>query len=93
MTWKENIEYEMGIHQEEWKDIIRFNGNRDILEYEDNELRSEPDIWGKGFTIWTRSRVYFPYMTKSLQGDDLVFTGSVPRDPCGEISDFTENEE
>ena len=74
MTWRESIKKEMASHGDSF----------DLLESStltDNELDETFDsdfgaTYGRPFTLWTKTRVYFP-----VQYDGAEWAASVSRDP------------
>ena len=80
MTWRESIKREMSFHADHFDDII--SEVSDISGWMDVEFDESYGIKeGPSFTLWTKKRVYFP-----VQYDGSEWVGSVPRDPCNEIT-------
>ena len=79
-TWREEISVEMTTHDESWDDV------EDYVTSVPNGLDKDfmcsyggPN--GQPFTLWTKSRVYFP-----TQYDGLDGVSSVARNPDGKVT-------
>src|SRR5690606_32833115 len=84
-TWRKEIECEMSIHRDSFANVEGMVAN----SYHESEPFTGTD-WlddefdngyggteGHKFTLWTKSRVYFP-----INYDGSESCGSVPRNPC-----------
>lgn len=78
-TWQELILDEMTRNKETWADLqfTTLNEEQLIARFDDSYGLEE----GKPFTLWTTNRVYFP-----ASYDGAEFVGSVPRNPCPEVT-------
>ncbi len=79
-SWYELLVSEMAGHNETFKDVEKST-------LRENQLRQKFDggyggTNGKPFTLWTKSRVYFP-----VQYDGAEWVSSVPRNPCDEVTE------
>ncbi len=75
VSWRELIAREMHNKNDSF-DNIEFSISR-----EENWLDLEFSTgYGAPFTLWTKTRVYFP-----VQHDGSEWCGSAPRNPCEEI--------
>lgn len=77
ITWKELIQIQFKKHNESWSDVIHST----LTEEELNRTFdcSMGSVEGVPFTLWTKTRVYFP-----VQYDGAEWCESVPREPCDE---------
>jgi hypothetical protein len=74
-TWREDITKEMGYKGDSWDNVVQiYPPDLDLDREFDGGYGSEN---GEPFTLWTKTRVYFP---ACYDGSELV--ASVPRDPC-----------
>lgn len=76
-TWRGLISDEMECNRETWADVEACTLSDDGLNafFYDGYGGAK----GQPFTLWTKSRVYFPVVY-----DGLEWVGSVPRDPSDE---------
>lgn len=78
-SWRAEVVYLMARHGECLDDVEHTTLSDEEFERKfDSRYGSEE---GTPFTIWSKKRVYFPV---SYDGSEWV--GSVPRDPCDEIT-------
>ena len=76
-TWRKEISLEMGRRGESWDDVV--------VSPPDAALDREFDggfggAEGCAFTLWTKSRVYFPVVY-----DGSEWCESAPRNPCNHM--------
>ena len=76
LNWKEMIEDEMKNHNDSFHNVISCTLSEDeLLEKFNTDYGSTN---GKHFTLWTKTRVYFPVVY-----DGAEWVGSVSRNPDG----------
>ena len=90
-TWRELIAKEMGKHGESWDNVEAQQLGGAEQEFfprvENLDLEFNDGHGGGGrdvacyFTVWTKSRVYFPVIY-----DGALWCASVPRHPCDEAT-------
>jgi hypothetical protein len=73
LTWSKLIGAEMEKYGESFADVVASTLTNDALEKDFAVSGGEP------FTVWTKSRVYFPVVY-----DCFTSCGSVSRDPDGQ---------
>ena len=82
-TWRILIQDEMDDHGDSFENVISSIASMEgVSEWLDIEFYA--GFGGKNgcsFTLWTKTRVYFP-----LCYDGLEWVGSVPRNPSNEIT-------
>lgn len=74
-SWKHLIEQELTAQNESWSDVVH-----STLTEEELNRRFDCSFGtaeGTPFTIWTKTRVYFP-----VEYDGSEWCESVPRNPC-----------
>jgi len=74
--WKSLITEEMNNHDDSWDSVVSCT----LTEEELSKSFDEGYGWieGKPFTVWTKTRVYFPAVY-----DGMEWVGSVSRNPDG----------
>lgn len=77
VKWRDIILEEMQEHGDGWENEVAFSGDRQIL---DADARAEDYRSGCAWTLWTKSRIYFPFYY-DCTADGVI---SVPREPCQE---------
>lgn len=78
-NWHTLITVAMDGRNESWEDVVEHTlDNEDLYREFDDDIGVEQ---GTPFTLWTQDRVYFP-----ICYDGSEWVGSVPRNPCDEIS-------
>ena len=76
-NWKALITFEMEMEDESWDNVVSCTlTEEELREYFDNGFGGEE---GKPFTLWTKTRVYFPVCY-----DGKEWVSSVSRNPDGE---------
>ena len=78
-NWENLITEEMANHGEVWGDVEHCTLDRDGLLVRFYSGFGGAD--GKPFTLWTKTRVYFPVVY-----DGAEWVGSAPRNPCDEAT-------
>ena len=79
-TWRKLIEYALDNNKENWGDIVAISPkDGKWLDYLFDDAYGE--IEGESFTVWTKTRVYFP---ASFDGSEWV--ESVSREPNGKAT-------
>ena len=90
-SWRRLILNAMKPHGETWDDVVAeatesyrdWNGDPEVGHSLDCLFDSGYGMKeGCRFTVWTRSRVYFPCLY-----DGAEWVGSVPRNPCAEAAE------
>ena len=76
-TWRKLLEYAFEDYNDSFDNVIDFAlSNKDWLDYYFDDYSKK--IEGTPFTIWTKTRVYFPIII-----DNVESVGSVARYPDG----------
>ena len=76
-TWKSYITAKMNIFNESWDDVVSCTlTEEELREQFNSELYGVTE--GRPFTLWTKTRVYFP-----VQYDGMEWVESVSRHPDG----------
>ena len=76
-TWRKLLEYAFEDYNDSFDNVIDFvPSNKDWLDYYFDDYSKK--IEGTPFTIWTKTRVYFPIII-----DNVESVGSVARYPDG----------
>jgi hypothetical protein len=73
-TWREFITHMMQEHGDSWEEVESAVGDLDVPFDDGYGLPN-----GSAFTVWTRTRVYFPVVY-----DGAEWVGSVARHPDGQ---------
>ena len=75
-NWKSKITFELEMNDESWDNVVSCTLTEEGLResFDDSYGREE----GKPFTLWTKTRVYFP-----VTYDGAEWVGSVSRNPDG----------
>jgi hypothetical protein len=76
MNWRESITQQMGDHGETWADVESCTLTDEQLDADFNDSFGSAE--GEAFTLWTKSRVYFPAVY-----DGSEWVTSVSRNPDG----------
>jgi hypothetical protein len=79
-TWRRLLTLAMGKHGEGWADVEGCTLDDTALD-----MMFDVDggsVQGEHFTLWTRTRVYFPACY-----DGTEWVASVPRHPCDEATE------
>lgn len=78
-TWRRQISERLESNGEQWADVVACTLSAADLDrpFHDDYGACE----GRPFTLWTRTRVYFPVCY-----DGAEWVRSVPRDPCDEMT-------
>ena len=79
-TWRKEITAVMQDHGESWADVEGCTLDDAALDVAFDTLSGRPE--GEHFTLWTRTRVYFPACY-----DGTEWVASVPRHPCDEATE------
>lgn len=80
--WATMINNEMDRHGETWNDVVASAPPVNLMDWDrlfDDGYGCEE---GEPFTLWTKSRVYFPACY-----DGAEWVASVPRDPNDEVTE------
>ena len=76
-TWRKLLEYAFVDYNDSFDNVIDFTpSNKDWLDYYFDDYSKK--IEGTPFTIWTKTRVYFPIIIENVES-----VGSVARYPDG----------
>ena len=78
-TWRNLILEEMNRCCDSWRELAGCTLSEEELDNRFDHLAPEPI--GQPFTLWTFSRVYFPW-----EHDGVEKCASVPRSPCSEVT-------
>jgi hypothetical protein len=79
-TWRGKITVTMGVNGDSWAEVEACTLSESELDEKFNAGFGSPE--GEPFTVWTKSRVYFP-----LCYDGSEWCGSVARHPDGKPTD------
>ena len=79
-TWRQLLVLAMREHGEDWVDVESFTMSGAERDARFSQSSGRPE--GKPFTLWTRTRVYFPACY-----DGTEWVASVPRNPCDEATE------
>ncbi len=80
-TWRKQIEQALSSNKESWSDVIAISpkDQKWLDYYFDDDFGS---IEGTSFTVWTKTKVYFPVCY-----DGSEWVGSVSRNPDDKPTD------
>lgn len=82
-NWRILITREMDIHADGWENVVQCTLFDHGLDLPFDECSESPK--GKPFTVWTRTRVYFPAYSPQYGGEE--WCASVSRNPDGRATD------
>ena len=75
MTWRKAIENQFEIHKDSWKNVVSIAPEDGAwLDYLFDDDETVPQ--GEAFTVWTKTRIYFPVFS-----DNQEYCDSISRDP------------
>lgn len=75
-TWREMIGWEMEAQNDDWSNVVSNTMSESEMDVVFDASYGSAN--GIAFTVWTKTRVYFP-----CQYDGSEWCDSVPRDPDG----------